>query len=222
MNTSITILNFSDTDNSDEKSIDYTGKFSILYFIWFFFLTLKKIFIFNWRIIALQYCAHFCHTSAWTRHSIHVSPPSWNPLISSCIPPSKSSQCSGSELSASYSEVALAVYFTYVMYVFPCCSFHSYTLSFPHCVHKSLHCVCVSIAALRVQMTFDVRIQRPRLLASVQDSSKGGRRPLWHLHGCFVSLSATCFFHCPSPSIQGVMILKYPPINFLHIQTYAS
>ena len=33
INTSITILNFSDTDNSDEKSIDYNSKFSILYFI---------------------------------------------------------------------------------------------------------------------------------------------------------------------------------------------
>lgn len=33
INTSITILNFSDTDNTDEKSIDYNGKFSILYFV---------------------------------------------------------------------------------------------------------------------------------------------------------------------------------------------
>ena len=46
MNTSITILNFSVTDNSDEKSIDYTGKFSILYFSDSFFLTFKKIYLF--------------------------------------------------------------------------------------------------------------------------------------------------------------------------------
>ena len=28
----------------------------------------KSIFIFNWRIIALQYCVGFCHTSAGISH----------------------------------------------------------------------------------------------------------------------------------------------------------
>ena len=97
--------------------------------------------------------------------------------------------------------------------MFPCCCLHSSTLSFPNWAHKPVHCICLSVPALCIQMTFDLRIHRPRLLASVQDSSKGGRSPLWHLHGSLVPLFATCLFHCPSPSTQGV-ILKYPPINF--------
>ena len=32
--------------------------------------------IFNWRIIALQYCVGFCHTSTWITIGIHMSPPS--------------------------------------------------------------------------------------------------------------------------------------------------
>ena len=109
----------------------------------------------------------------------------------------------------------------HMSFMFPCCSLHSSTLSFPNWAHKPVHCICLSVPARCIQMTFDLRIHRPRLLASVQDSSKGGRSPLWHLHGSLVPLFATCLFHCPSPSTQGV-ILKYPPINFLHIQTYAS
>ena len=31
-------------------------------------LHLKKLFIFNWRIIALQYCVGFCHISTWISH----------------------------------------------------------------------------------------------------------------------------------------------------------
>ena len=28
----------------------------------------KYIFVFNWRIITLQYCVDFCHTSTWIKH----------------------------------------------------------------------------------------------------------------------------------------------------------
>ena len=34
-----------------------------LTFIYLFFLFLKKIIYFNWRLITLQYCGGFCHTS---------------------------------------------------------------------------------------------------------------------------------------------------------------
>ena len=30
---------------------------------------------FNWGIIALQYCVHFCHTSAWISHRYTYAPP---------------------------------------------------------------------------------------------------------------------------------------------------
>ena len=32
---------------------------------WVFCLKKKKLLIFNWRIVSLQYCIGFCHTSAW-------------------------------------------------------------------------------------------------------------------------------------------------------------
>ena len=38
---------------------------------------LKK--YFNWKIITLQYCDGFCHTSLWIGHRYNVSPPAWIP-----------------------------------------------------------------------------------------------------------------------------------------------
>ena len=35
--------------------------------------------IFNWRIIAFQYCVGFCHISTWISHGLRMSPPSWIP-----------------------------------------------------------------------------------------------------------------------------------------------
>ena len=37
------------------------------------FIFLKKLVIFNWRIIALQYCADFCHTSTWSKRNYTFS-----------------------------------------------------------------------------------------------------------------------------------------------------
>ena len=42
----------------------YIYIFSIYRCLYIYFLH----FIFNWRIIALPYCAGFCHTSAWISH----------------------------------------------------------------------------------------------------------------------------------------------------------
>ena len=41
---------------------------------------LKKI-IFIWRIIAVQYCFGFCHTSTWISHRYTYVPPSWSSLL---------------------------------------------------------------------------------------------------------------------------------------------
>ena len=41
---------------------------------------------FNWRIITLQYCDGFCHTSAWISHGYKCVPTSWNPLPPHPIP----------------------------------------------------------------------------------------------------------------------------------------
>ena len=60
-----------------------------------YFKHLKKIF-FNWRIIALQYCAGFCHTTTWISHKYTYIPPFWIsprppnhklPLILQPLPP---------------------------------------------------------------------------------------------------------------------------------------
>ena len=45
----------------------------------------------NWRIIALQYCDDFCHTSIWISHMYKVSPPPQNPTH---LPPTYSSRLS--------------------------------------------------------------------------------------------------------------------------------
>ena len=81
-------------------------------------LTLKSIFIFkfvifNWRIIDLQYCVCFCHTSTGISHRylcpLPLEPPSHHsphstPLVVTEI---------WIELLASYSKFLLAIYFTY-------------------------------------------------------------------------------------------------------------
>ena len=71
---------------------------------------LNFFFIFNWRIIALQYCVGFCHISAWISHKYTYVPPSWISLPS----PTSShafmlSQSTRFELPASYSKFQLAI-----------------------------------------------------------------------------------------------------------------
>ena len=73
----------------------------------------KKCIYFNWRIIALQYCAHFCQTSTWINHR-YTHAPSGPPHTPSHL--SRWSQSSGFELPASDSTV---------MHAFQCHSLHS-------------------------------------------------------------------------------------------------
>ena len=56
--------------------LDFEATWHVLCFLNFF--------IFNWRIIALQYCVGFCHISTWISHRYHTSPPFWT---SSHLPP---------------------------------------------------------------------------------------------------------------------------------------
>ena len=99
-------------------------------------------FILNWRIIALQCCVGFCHTSRCiSDRYIHV-PPSPHLAWISLPPltphhPSRLSQSTWFALPASYSKFPVAFYFTcgnvYVSMPF---AIHP-TLSFPS-VHKSV------------------------------------------------------------------------------------
>ena len=42
-------------------------------------------FFFNWKIIALHYCAGFCFTSAWTSHRYTHVPSSSSAILSICV-----------------------------------------------------------------------------------------------------------------------------------------
>ena len=69
---------------------------------------------FNWRIITLQYCDGFCHTSTWISHGCTRVPPTLSPLPSSSPPhPSRLSQSTSFGCPASCIKLALVIYFTY-------------------------------------------------------------------------------------------------------------
>ena len=126
----------------------------ILYIVFNFkmFNLFKKLFTFNWRIIALQYCVGFCHISAWISHRYTYVPSLLKTSL--CLPPIRNSrllQSTWLELPVSYSEFPLAIYFcTWICICFnatlPICP----TLSFPHCAHRSVLYACVYIAALKI------------------------------------------------------------------------
>ena len=51
----------------------YPSLFSLLVTI-SLFSYIYKLINFNWRLITLQYCGGFCHTSTWSTHGCNVSP----------------------------------------------------------------------------------------------------------------------------------------------------
>ena len=73
-----------------------------------------KLVYFNYRLIALQYCGGFCHTSTWISHGCACVSPPWTRLPPPSRPhPSGLSQNTGFECPASCIELALGMYFTY-------------------------------------------------------------------------------------------------------------
>ena len=71
-------------------------------------------FYFNWRLITLQYCGGFCHTSTWISHRCTCVPPSRTLLPPpSLFHPSGLSQHTSFECPASCIELGLVIYFTY-------------------------------------------------------------------------------------------------------------
>ena len=83
-------------------------------------ILLKIYLFFNWRIIALQYWFHFCHTSTWISHSVCMFPPILShPLLVVTEP--------WFEFPESYSKFPLAIYLHMVVYMLPC-----YTLYLSH------------------------------------------------------------------------------------------
>ena len=89
---------------------DGTGCHDLL----FFFLFFKNVFIFNWRRIALQNFAVFCHTSTWISHRYTYNPLPFEPP--SHLPPHHTSlgwYRAPVWVSWAYSKFLLAIYFTY-------------------------------------------------------------------------------------------------------------
>ena len=65
------------------NKFDKWWKMGIFLFLYYYF---KNVFIFNWRIIALQYCVGFCQISTWVSHrytyvpSLINLPPTSHPI----------------------------------------------------------------------------------------------------------------------------------------------
>ena len=107
---------------------------------------LKKKFIFNWRIIALQYCVGFCHTTTWISRK-HTRIPT---LLS--LPPHPPSRLSQSTQLSSPCYMATS-HWSSVSHTVT--TFQCYSVHFPHplllrCAHKSVVSVCISIPALHI------------------------------------------------------------------------
>ena len=87
---------------------------SFCLFIFYLILFFLRLIYFNWRIMTLQYCGCFCHTSTSISHR-DMCPPHPKPSLSppSQPYPSGLSQSTGFGCPASCIKLALAIYFTY-------------------------------------------------------------------------------------------------------------
>ena len=104
---------------------------------------------FNWRIIALQCCVGFCHTSTWISCTYTCVPsllnlhPTLHPIpLLGWYSTGLSSLChiANPHWLSIYFYTWLCIYLNGTLSTHPACSFS-------HCVHKSIIYVCVSIAA---------------------------------------------------------------------------
>ena len=120
--------------------------------LWYhdFFLFKKKSYC---RIIALQYCADFCHTSTWISHRCTFVPSLLNlPPISHAIPPLWVVTETWVELPVLYSKkkkmfllyskLLLAIYYIYGNVCFHATFSVHLTLSFSHSAHMSVLFIC--------------------------------------------------------------------------------
>ena len=107
----------------------------------------SSFFFFNWRIITLQYCVAFCRTSTWI--GVHVSPVTLPPA-SHPTPPHPTPRLSQHRAGrpVSQSEFPLPSVSRVAIHTCHCHSLSSSHSLLPHCVHKAVPCVWVSVAAL--------------------------------------------------------------------------
>ena len=126
--------------------------FLFLFFLWciiwscplFFFMILKNLFIFNWRIIALKCWLGFCLTSSWISHRYTYVPSLLN------LPPPTPSHPFRLSLNTNLSFLCHIAnsHWLFVLhmvrYVFQCCSLNSsYPLLLPLCPQVCSLCLCL-------------------------------------------------------------------------------
>ena len=112
----------------------------------------KKIFLIDWRIIVLQCCVGFCHTTVLISPECRYVPSLLRLPPTPCpIPPLQAVTERQTELPVSCSNCPLAICFAYGNGYFPALPLSIRpTLSFPCCVQKPVLHVCVSVPALQI------------------------------------------------------------------------
>ena len=107
--------------------------------------------IFNWRVIALQYCVGFHHTAAWISHSYTYAPPSW-----ASLPPSTPSHPSRLFQSTSLSSLSHSSNFHWlsILHMVMCIDIPHLYLS----VSDHLNCFHVLAIVNRVVMNIVVHV----------------------------------------------------------------
>ena len=117
----------------------------------------KNLFIFSWRIIALQYCVGFYRASTWIILSfVYLVPSCLN--IPPPLPPSQPSRWLGSrfEFPESHRESPSAVYFTYGNVCFRVTLSKPPTLSFSPqlCSQVCSPCLCLHCCSANISTIF--------------------------------------------------------------------
>ena len=118
------------------------------------------LFCFNWRIIALQHCDGFCHTSVWIshRHPCVPSPPK-SPPTSLPPHPSRLSQSAGSGCPGSHIKLALLSILHLVMYLF---QYYSLISSYPLLLLLSpkVGSVCLCVLCCPAHDTISIQVNQ--------------------------------------------------------------
>ena len=96
-----------------KKKIELFNLLILISVLFCFIWTVFKINL-NWKLITLQYCGGFSHTSKWISHGGTCVPPSKTLLPPASLPhPSGLLQSTSFECPASCIKLALVIYFTY-------------------------------------------------------------------------------------------------------------
>ena len=117
-----------------------------VYFIFYVLNLIQLIYFLNWKIISLQRCVSFCCSTCISCMYTYISsllslPPNLLPIT-----PLQVITEHPAELPVPDSSFPLAVCFTHGSGYMPMLLSIHPTFSLPHCVHKSILCICICIS----------------------------------------------------------------------------